>query len=100
MAKVTASIGHPETCYALLSEKEDATLTTKSGAMAIFSTEEKATGFNEKHLRSKYVVRSYTWDELVEQFRKYYEAVVLDHEGIPGFYREIPLKKSANLVFS
>ncbi|KKT91046.1 MAG: hypothetical protein UW92_C0019G0001 [Candidatus Jorgensenbacteria bacterium GW2011_GWA2_45_13] len=100
MAKVTASIGHPDLCWALLTQKEDATLTTKSGAMAIFSTEKKATGVNEKHLRGKYIVKPYEWDELVAQFGKYYETVVLDHEGVPGFYKEIPLKKSADLVVS
>ncbi len=93
---VEISIPHPDPCWVV--EMRDGRVIGSRESLLVFSSDEKAAAFittasAKKALNDDCVPRQYPWNEVVDQFAGQFEAATLDHRGVAGCYRSIPLQK-------
>ncbi len=87
----------PDFCYVILNKEKTKIMTQgKYNILLIFSDEEKARVFMEETDRSKvcYFLEGYSWDDIVDKFRKRHKQVLLDHKGVFDFYYKFPIERN------
>lgn len=89
------NIAHPDPCWIILSKEGLLELTSGSGQILVFSSEEAADACQQANGQPKnsYTVEEFTWDALVDQHGGTFAHAVIDHKGAPGFYATVPLQK-------
>lgn len=90
--KITFSFPHPDPCWIIKSKEHEGVL-TGSGALLIFSDEEKAKGLMEKEPEDSYLIEKFSWDVLVDTFGGTFSSVTVDKKNEAGFYQSVPLQK-------
>lgn len=96
---IKVQIPHPDPCW-VITNNNDPTVAVSSGPkmLLVFSSREHASSFMDKQDVPESVKKDFspvvvTWDELIGMFGELYSACIVDHEGEPGFYAQVPLSK-------
>ena len=92
-ARFTVSIPHPDPCWVISNPDKTAAMTNGESSLLVFSDEEKLHNFMKEAPKDSYIASKYSWDDLVDTFNEQCSQVLVDHEGVPGFYQTVPLQK-------
>lgn len=87
------SVSHPDPCYVIHNPEQTASRMIDGGTLLVFSDEKKAGAFMNGEPEKSYIVKEYSWDDLVDRFTEQVEQVMVDHKGQSGFYSVVPLRK-------
>ena len=84
---------HPERCWVIRDPKDSMSISV-DGKLLIFSEQKKASDIMKGNPRDSYVLKEFSWDDLVDNFRdKGIKEVIVDYHFRNNFYWAIPLVK-------
>lgn len=83
---------HPGHCWVIRDESDSATWTNLSGMAPAFLTKEEAERFiTGQKFAEKAVAKRFLWENLPRVLGRYFHAVIVENEKMPGSYRILPL---------
>ncbi len=91
--KLQGEISYPDPCWIVLNKKSGLELTTESGRIIIFPSEDVANKCQSDEPKGSNIVKKFTWDALVDKYSERFSHVAIDYTGKPGFYPSVPLSK-------
>lgn len=89
---ITVSIPHPDPAF-VINNPEGTAVLASGNSLLIFSDDEGAKHYMRDQDGSSYAVKEYTWEDLVDAFKRKFPDAIVDHKGEDGFYQTVPLRK-------
>jgi hypothetical protein len=86
-------IPHPDPVWVVRDSEENLSFASPEGLLCVFSNEEKAMKLMEYDSEDSYVIRSYGWSEVVDNFGGLFANALIDPTGEQGLFRVVPLQK-------
>lgn len=91
--EVNLNTEHPASCVVIQDLDHTMTYAHGIGELAVFSDEDLAKRFVTKKGLGVVALRTYSWDDLVEEYGERFTSCTIDHKGKSGFYPCAPLTR-------